>query len=248
MFRRKKALFASLAAVLLAAAIAGGYALVALDRVRPFYKQAVNAPPEQLETAAKRMESRVEELVSAPKPSGQWQTVFTDEEVNGWLVAMLREHYPDLLPPEVIDPRVAFRNDRCLAGYRYRGKTIETVISVEGTASLPESDLVAVRLQRAFAGVLPLPMSRVVSEVTRVAQDLGIPIRWSEEQGDPVLLVSVAGALSTDQQRRQLQRIELQDGKLILAGAAHPTPPAEEAKDVVAMLSTPPPTTATTAP
>ncbi|MCC6492368.1 MAG: hypothetical protein IT424_05045 [Pirellulales bacterium] len=225
----------ALGCLLLAAAGLGGYALQAMHRVRPFYAEAVQAPPEQLQTAAQRMEDRVEDLVSEPAPVGAWEMVFSDEEVNGWLVTILQEKYPTFLPPQVADPRVAFRENRCMLGYRYRGKTLETVISIEGAASLPEDDLAAVRLRKAFAGLLPLPMSRVVQEVALGAEKLGIPIRWAEEQGDPVLLVSVADALSTDNERRTLQRIELRDGELLLAGSVEPRETAAAAKGSTAM-------------
>lgn len=227
MTRRRQVLVILVGSVLLAAAVFGGYALRATQEVRPFYAEAVQAPPEQLATAADRMETRVERLVNEPKPAGDWETVFTDEEVNGWVAMMLEDEYPDLLPPQVTEPRVAFREDRCMLGYRYRGKTLKTVISIEGAATMPERDLVAVRLERAFAGVLPLPMSKVVDEISIGAKKLGIPIQWSETGGDPVLLVKVAGALSTEEERRELERIKLRDGELVLAGSAEPVRPSK---------------------
>lgn len=234
---RRKAIAFSLGCLLIAAATLGGYAYYAMREVRPFYAQAIEAPPRQLEAAAERMEARVEELVSDPKPPGPWETIFTDEEVNGWLATIVRDRYSDLLPPEVSEPRVAFRRDRCMIGYQYQGKTFRTVISIEGTASMPADDQVAVRLRQAYAGVLPLPMSRVVREVSLGAEKLGIPITWTEDDDDPVLHVSVAGALSTDEERREVQRIELREGELVLAGTAEPQSPAQ---DEVAMLNATP--------
>jgi hypothetical protein len=85
-------------------------------------------------------------------------------------------------------------------------------------------DVPAVRLRAAWFGGLPLPMSRVVEEISASAAKLEIPIRWTETDGDPVLLASVTDALSTDEERRQLERLELRDGELLLAGKAEPRP------------------------
>jgi hypothetical protein len=224
MKRRSKIVAVSLGSLALLSAGAAAYVLREIDEVQPFYAAAIQADPQELETAGRRAEDRVEALREDAKRRGRWETVFTDEEVNGWLAVILEEKYAELLPSGVTDPRVAFTPGGCQIGYRYQGRRIDAVVSVEGDAYMDADDMPAVRLRAARFGGLPLPMSRVVEEISASAAKLKIPIRWSEQEGDPVLLASVADALSTDDERRQLERLELRDGELLLAGRAEPLP------------------------
>jgi hypothetical protein len=224
MKRRSQVILLSFAAVAVLAVGVGAYVLWAMGQVQPFYAEAIQADPRALETAGRRAEKRVEELREDAKRRGRWETVFTDEEVNGWLAVILEEKYAELLPPGVTDPRVAFTAGGCKIGYRYQGQRIDAVVTVAGDAYMDADDTPAVRLRGAWFGALPLPMSRVVEEISASAAKLGIPIRWSEKDGEPVLLASVTDALSTEQERRQLERLELRDGSLLLAGSAEPLP------------------------
>lgn len=224
MKRRSKIVAVTLGGLALLGAGGAAYVLREIDEVQPFYAAAIQTDPQDLEIAGRRAEDRVETLLAVPKVTGRWETVFTDEEVNGWLAVILEEKYAALLPPGVTDPRVAFTPGGCKIGYRYQGRRIEGVVSVEGDAYMDADDVPAVRLRAAWFGGLPLPMSRVVEEITDSAAKLKIPIRWSEQEGDPVLLASVTDALSTDEERRQLERLELRDGELLLAGRAEPQP------------------------
>jgi hypothetical protein len=216
MKRRSKIVAVTLGGLALLGAGAAVYVLREIGEVQPFYAAAIQADPQDVEIAGRRAEDRVETLLEVPKGTDRWETVFTDEEVNGWLAVVLEEKYTELLPPEVTDPRVAFTPGGCKIGYRYQGRRIEGVVSAD--------DVPAVRLRAAWFGGLPLPMSRVVEEITDSAAKLKIPIRWSEKDGDPVLLASVTDALSTEEERRQLERLELRDGELLLAGRAEPLP------------------------
>jgi hypothetical protein len=227
MSRRLKLSLASLGGLVIAAALLYAFAVQAMQQVQPFYAEAIQKPPSQLETAGRRMESRVSALYSDAQKPGRWQTVFTADEVNGWLAVILKEKYIDLLPPEVYEPRVAFSDGKCQLGYRYKGSHIDAVISVEGDATMASEDVAAVRFRRAHAGLLPIPLSEVVEEVSDGALKLEIPVRWTEQDGDPVMLVSVANALSTNDELRRLEKIELRDGELRLAGKTEPRPKAD---------------------
>jgi hypothetical protein len=221
MLRRLRIAVTALMGLAGVALVLYGLALRAMREVQPFYAAATEAEPQELKSAHKRLESRVSAL-SAPKPAGRWHTIFSDEEVNGWLATMLENEYAELLPPGVSDPRVAFADGVCKLGYRYDGQQFRTVVSVEGEAFMASADVAAIRFRRAWAGVLPLPMSRVVKEVSAAAKKLDIPVRWTEQDNDPVLLTPVAGALSTDEELRQLERLEVHEGELLLAGSAKP--------------------------
>jgi hypothetical protein len=220
-----------------AVAALGFVALKALRQPQPFYAKALRAEPHELKSASQRLETRVSDLRRDAERAGRWETVFTDEEVNGWLAVVLKEKYADLLPPEVVDPRVAFSEGVARVGYRYQGDQVEAVISIEAEASMSSDDVASVRFKGVRAGSLPLPTSSVVEYIDDAAKKLEIPARWTEVDGDPTLLVPVANALSTDEERRRLEAIKLQDGKLVLEGSTQPLQEAADAAPASELIS-----------
>jgi hypothetical protein len=224
MSRRAKIAIFSAAGVVAVAALGIALAVRATQQVEPFYAEAISKPQDEMLAAGDRMESRVSALCSDAAKPGSWQTVFTSDEVNGWLATILKDKYTDVLPAEVIEPRVGFSDGKCQLGYKYRGKFFDTVVSIEGEGWMASEDLAAVRFRTLKAGALPLPVSNVVEDITKGAKKLRIPIRWTQQEGDPVLLVPVANALSTDTEVRRLEKIELKDGELRLAGKTEPRP------------------------
>lgn len=221
--RKKIAVFALLG-MAAAALVAFGYAWQALREVRPFYAKALNVEPQAQKSASQRMENRVADLYSDDQPRGEWTTVFSDAEVNGWLAVALEERYADFLPPEVSDPRVAFGDDRALVGFHYRGGQIDAIVSLETEAFMADDDVAAVRLRDARVGSLPIPMSRVVESISEAADQLGLLIRWTQLEEDPVLLVSLTDVLSTDEEQRQLKLLKLRQGELLLTGSTEQRP------------------------
>jgi hypothetical protein len=208
--------------VLAVAALLAGYAAVALRHVQPFYASAINVAPRDLASASREMESRVAVLYSGAKPPGRWQAAFTDEEVNGWLAVTLVEKFPELLPPEVTRPRVAFVEGGVLIGFQWRGERLEAVISVKADARMADDDVLAVRLRQVRAGSLPLPTSDVVEQVSLAAAQIEWPLRWAYEEGDPVALLPTRNVFSTELQERRLELIEIRKGELLLAGSTAP--------------------------
>ena len=208
--------FVSVAALLVALMV--GYAKRAVQQVQPFYAAALQADPEALQGASREMESRVAALYSDVVGQENWQTAFSEHEVNGWLAVALKEKYADLISENVSDPRVAFADDAVLIGFRYRDGSIDTVLSVRVDAFVSDEDQLAIRLRKAHAGTLPLPLAKIVEPLTRWARDNEIPLRWTQQAGSPVALVPLQGILSTDDERRQLATIELHQGELVLAG------------------------------
>jgi hypothetical protein len=229
MSRRVKFTAFALVGLLAAAAVAGIAAYQALGKAQPFYAKAMKAKPKDLERASQRMESRASTLYSDAKKPGVWRTVFTADEVNGWLAVVLKDKYKHILPPEVVDPRVAFEKGKALVGYKYKGEKFESLISIEAEAYMSENDLAAVRFRRVWAGVLPLPATSVIEYISDAAKKLEAPIRWTEIEGDPLLLVPVENALSTEEEGRKLEKVEFHAGELLLTCSTAPRSSSDDA-------------------
>lgn len=223
---------AAVTIVLAVIAVAGVVLFRATQAVDPFYAAAVATKPAESREAGERMENRVADLVDQVETTGRWESIFSDAEVNGWLATILKDKYPTLLPPEVVDPRVSFVTGRCLIGYRYEGEQIRAVVTIEGEPFMASHDVAGLRLRKARIGVLPLPLSKVVEHINRGAGDLQIAVKWIEHEGDPVMLVGVTNSLSTDDEVRRLEEIELRDGELALAGTATPRKSASRADGI----------------
>src|SRR3712207_6240528 len=74
-------------AVALAAVMSGIY--FAARHVRPFYEQALKIEPEVLQRGSRELESRATALFSDAQQRGDWQALFTTEQINGWLAVQL---------------------------------------------------------------------------------------------------------------------------------------------------------------
>lgn len=210
------------AATLALLALSAGGLYWAAQAVDPFYAEATEAKPAELREAGEQLEDRVADLNDQAETTGRWESTFSDAEVNGWLATILKEKYPTLLPPEVVDPRVSFVAGRCLLGYRFEGNTLRAMVTIEGEPFMASHDVAGIRFRKARIGILPLPLAKVVEHINNGAKELDIAVRWIENEGDPVLLVGVTNALSTDDEVRRLEVIDLREGELSLAGTATP--------------------------
>jgi hypothetical protein len=203
---------------------AGGIALFlgyrATQQVPDFYGQAIQLEPEVQQEAGDVLEQHVLQLHNEVRQSGRWEAVFTDQQINGWLAYDLPEKFADVLPPGVSDPRVVIEDRQARIACRYDAKRFRSVISLDLEIHLTEEpNVLAVRIHQARAGLLPLPLKRFLDEITAQAGTADVIVRWSQDDGDPVALVTVP--TRHDQYPRRevhLETVELRDGEVYLAG------------------------------
>ena len=161
-------------------------------QVPEFYERALAAEPQRQAEAGEELERNVLELRNDVRQDGHWQAVFTDEQINGWLAVDLPEKFPRALPKQLKDPRVAIEPDLAQLAALYAGPQYSAVISLAVEIHLTdEPNVLAVRVHRARAGLLPVPLADWLDRVRLGAEQSGIPLRWVEQDGDPVALVSV---------------------------------------------------------
>ena len=137
------------------------------------------------------MESRATALYSDARQAGQWNAVFTVDQINGWLATQLTEKHAGQLPDGIRDPRVAISPNVLTLGFRTSPGGIETVASVDASVFLTEDGAVAIRLMSVRAGALPLPVMQVADELAAACRELSLPVRWTQEAGQPVAVVEL---------------------------------------------------------
>jgi hypothetical protein len=193
--------------------VALGGAFYAAQQVRPFYQQALAIEPEVLERGGRELESRATALYSDARQVGQWQALFTSEQINGWLVTQLAQYTGGELPPNVRDLRIAIANDVLTVGFRTSAGGVETVVSADAAVSLTDEGVVAIQLMAVRAGALPLPVLQQASELADLCKKLNLPVRWTRQDGNPVALVEIE-----TREPIYVDAIKLQEGQLYVAG------------------------------
>jgi hypothetical protein len=203
-------------AAIVVALVASAY--VAMQRVRPFYVQALQLDPQVLEESSRQLESRATALYSDARKSGHWQATFSADQINGWMATQLDAGQERALPDEVSAPRVALGDGTISLGFRTRQGGVETVVAVDAIVALTETGEVTVRLTSVRAGALPLPVMQVAGKIAAACRQLDLPVRWTQADGLPVALVDVSSAADSKGRRMHLDTIELSDGSLLVAG------------------------------
>jgi len=211
-------IFSILAGCLALFLIAAGGAWWATQYVPEAYAHALELDGEELVKAGREMEHRVTSLYSDARLRSEWQALFTDEQINGWLAVDLKEKHGRVLPRGVEDPRVVITKDKVMVAFRADQGGVKTVFSIDVESYLAQPNVIAFRLRRARAGALPLPMAWVLDEVTQAADRLNVSLTWTQIEDDPVALVTIRPPEDERGRMVWLESLEVQDGAIYLAG------------------------------
>ena len=143
--------------VLLAAFLGLGLYLAA-QHEPAFYREAIEIDAAVAEKQSDQMLQRATALASAVKKEDHWEALFTAKQINGWLAVDMVKNHPNTLPPNFTDPRVAIDGRRVTIACRCRRAGVSTVLSLTVEPYVPEPNMVLVRIIKARAGLLPMPL------------------------------------------------------------------------------------------
>jgi hypothetical protein len=193
-----------------------------LHRSPDFYEQELARPVEAQQAASDEFLTNVTATVSQAQRPGAWRTEFTEDQINGWLAFDLPRNHPDLLGETSHAPRVELDENIGRVAFEYRG-IVNTIVCLELSAEVRDPRTVAIRLQSLSGGAVPLPLGAVVDEVTTTAAQLEHEVRWIEEKGRPVALITVP-ALEENGQEISLAEVRLEPGRIVLLGETRAKP------------------------
>ncbi len=147
---------------------------------------------------------------------GPWHVVITAEEINGWLAVDLRKNHPNALPASVHDPRVVIEPNEVTVACRYDRGGVDSVLSLTLQPYVPEPSVVALRIVRGRAGMLPVPLKNVLDGISKGAAEMQLRLRWAQVGSDPVALIS----LPDDDADRvvRIKSLELRKGEIDVSG------------------------------
>jgi hypothetical protein len=180
------------------------------------YREAMAIKPAVLEKASDRMLQKIGALQSAVTRRGRWKAVITAEEINGWLAVDLAKNHPNTLPPSVRDPRVVIDPNEITVACRYEG-SVTTILSLTLQPYMPEPNVVALRIVRGRAGMLPVPLKSVLDGISKAAADMQLRLTWAPAGNDPVAMLSLPEDDDADRVVR-IESLELGNGEIRLSG------------------------------
>jgi hypothetical protein len=199
-------------------AVAAFFAYRALVYVPDWYQEALAATGDEAE-AGDVMEQKLLALTSDLKKEEQWEAIFSDDQINGWLATQLIEKFPQWLPQGAENPRVFIGNDHVLVGCQYTRGGVTTVLNTSAEVYLTEEpNVMAVRIDAPKAGALPLPIKGLLEELSATARERGLQLRWAEEDGDPVALITLPDRQKDTKGRLRVETIDVRDGEVFLSG------------------------------
>lgn len=204
----------------------------ATQQVPEFYHVAMAQRPVEQKAAADQLEREVLELHNEARKPGRWEARFSQDQINGWLAADLPVKFPGVLPKGVSEPRVAIEPNKMQMAVRFKQGDVETVLSLMGDAYLTDRpNEVAIHIQHVRAGLVPVPLAKFMDNIAEEATDAGLPLRWAEEEGDPVALVTLP--LDRKEFRGKQLRVEalhINEGEIVVSGRTD-APEAETARE-----------------
>ncbi len=197
----------------------GGVAVYrASQQVPDFYTRALAMDPVVQAEASDKMLQKTSNLVSDLKREGEWQALFTAEEINGWLAVDLVKNHPGAIPDGVSDPRVDVDPVSVTLACRVDNKDIRGVLSLKVEPYIAEPNVIAIRVREVRLGAVPLPLKQVLDSARDAARQMDIQLEWQQADGDPVALVSVPPAGDKDKRGMRLDAIRLAEGEIYVSG------------------------------
>src|SRR5688572_7933980 len=190
-----------------------GGAYYAAHQVNPFYEKALRVEPEVAKRSSRELESRATALYSDARQAGQWHALFTAEQINGWLAVQLDENQGSEVPSNIRDPRVAISPGLLTLGFRALSRGVDTVVSVDASVFLTDDGSVGIRFVSVRAGSLPLPVMQLAEELATACTQLKLPVRWTQQDGQPVAIIEIHSDESTDKHQFFIDCIELTEGE-----------------------------------
>jgi hypothetical protein len=181
-----------------------------------FYREAVKVDPVQQHEASDQMLQRTTALVSTVGKKDHWEALFTAQQINGWLAVDLVKNHPNALPPMVSAPRVAIDSKQITIACRCDWNGTNSVLSLTVEPYVSEPNVVNLRIVRARAGLLPMPLGQVLDHISAAAHDMHFRLKWLRAGSDPVARLSLPP--SDDDPVVQIDTLRLGEGEIYVAG------------------------------
>ena len=207
-------------AILFLASLAVWWGLRQTKVVPEFYTRATQTRPPDTEAGSLNLEANVAKLQQDVAKLGSWEAIFSEHDINAWLIEQLPLKFQQLQTAGAKDPRISIQQDHLLAAARYTDSRLDTVVSCQLRVELTEEpNLLAVHISKLKAGAVSLPLSQFINGVSHEAGKGGIKIRWDPTESGPTALVQIPSEHPRYAHSPVIiESIQLINGAIVLSG------------------------------
>lgn len=144
---------------------------------------------EQHRQARAALDSQLETVVMPYSPtqaaaSQSWTCLLTEQQIQAWLEDHLPTQPSFAVPGALSQPQVSFRETDATFACTFQSSTLHSVVSIDlEPFVVSEPNRLGIRVQRARAGWLPVPLSKVIWRISCVARDAGLQLQCHDEGG-----------------------------------------------------------------
>ena len=91
---------------------------------------------------------------------------------------------------------------------------------------MPEPGVLALRICKPRAGLLPLPLDKVLKAIGKAVEnaDLDLQFTWKQAGGDPVLQITLPAMTGKHRKRVRIESLQLREGELCIEGTTQREP------------------------
>lgn len=180
----------------------------------------------ELEQDRQELESQLAALYSDTQTAERWETVLTAQQINGWLATRLEKEIPELSQQGLTDLRVMMKPGVTTLAMHADLHGLKAVVAIDLAPFVADDGSLALELAGARVGSAPLPTKQILDQLNASMGEEGLPGRWTQNNGHPVLLIDLVdhvsprnGALCV------LETIEVREGELYAAGVSEDPEP-----------------------
>jgi hypothetical protein len=224
--RRKSLLVIGILFLVGSGILAGLIGLVVYEPA--YYRERETEPGEVRSRNSKVFSQTLSRLygeIMADRPS--WQATFTEAQINSYLADKFVTSHLDkiLLPEGVSDPRIAIDREVIHLGFRYGTPPWSTIMSVDLRVWMApgESNVVLLQVLGIRAGALPISSKMLIEKAAEAVRNQyrDLEITWHRHEGRMTALLR----FNSSRQRTQLQKLQVGQGMLQIAGRTPPETP-----------------------
>jgi len=194
-------------------------AAVLAGQVPAFYARARGVDAgEAAETRSRRTVSKASAWHAALSRPGDWGAALSDEELNAWLATDLPRNHASWLPRGLSQPRLEFRPRHLAAGVRVGVGPLSTIASLECEIVLREPNQLAIAVERARLGAIPIPTAPILGVIERRLRKLGMVTDIRRTDGRMVLAVYIPSTHDAGGTSYWLESMSFTDGEWLVSG------------------------------
>ena len=154
----------------------------------------------------------------------EWTLEFTEYELNHWLEIEGKKRKGIVLPRRISDPRGTIRENEISCGARldvdWRNYDFEGLVSVDFLPYMEAPNVFKFKIFAFRVGMVPVPKTIVLGILTKIAEELALPVEWLKEDGYHVLRVAFTpGELQSAGRNITIEEVKLGYGKMLVRGS-----------------------------